>query len=181
MRALHGCPARPLPTGITPWHVDFPARRVDRRKSRQEYRGVPYKADGALGDTTEHRRGKVMRLDQKVAIVTGGANGIGRAIVMLFAREGARVVVADRDAAAGEGVVSVLAGEGLTALCIATDVSSDAQVEALIDRTAEHYRGIDVLVNCAGIDIQGSVVDTEPARWQRVLDVNLMSAYRTCR
>jgi len=122
-----------------------------------------------------------MRLDQKVAIVTGGANGIGRAITLLFAREGARVVVADRDAAAGEEVASAGRDSGVEILFFATDVSSDSEVAALIDRTIQHYGGVDVLVNCAGVDISGSVVDTEPARWQRVLDVNLSSAYRTCR
>ena len=62
-----------------------------------------------------------------------------------------------------------------------TDVSSDAEVESLVAETVRGYGGIDVLVNAAGVDISGTVVDTEPARWQRVLDVNLAGVYRTCR
>src|SRR6266700_4225316 len=122
-----------------------------------------------------------MRLSQKVAIITGGANGIGRATAMLFAREGARVVVADRDAAAGEETAAGVRVEGGEAVFVSTDVSRDEDVAALIEKTQQQYGGIGILVNGAGIDIQGSVVDTEPERWQRVLDVNLASVYRTCR
>lgn len=122
-----------------------------------------------------------MRLLNKVAIITGGANGIGLATALLFAREGARVVVADRDAAAGEECVAAIRAAGGEAIFVPTDVSSDTEMAALVGRTVEQYGGVDVLVNCAGIDIQGSVVDTEPARWQRVIDVNLASVYRTCR
>jgi NAD(P)-dependent dehydrogenase (short-subunit alcohol dehydrogenase family) len=122
-----------------------------------------------------------MRLSQKVAIITGGANGIGRATAILFAREGARVVVADRDAAAGEETVAGIRAEGGEAVFVSTDVSRDKDVAALIAKTQQQHGGITILVNGAGIDIQGSVVDTEPERWQRVLDVNLASVYRTCR
>lgn len=119
-----------------------------------------------------------MRLHEKVAIVTGGANGIGRATVELFAREGARVVVADRDSRAGKACA---AGIGDGALFLPVDVSSDADVASLVNEAAKRWGGLDILVNCAGVDIGGSVVDTEPDRWQRVLDVNLASVYRTCR
>jgi NAD(P)-dependent dehydrogenase (short-subunit alcohol dehydrogenase family) len=122
-----------------------------------------------------------MRLEQKVAIVTGGANGIGRATAVLFAREGASVVVADRDAAAGAACVREIGTAGGTAHFVETDVSSDASVSALVAATVERFGGVDVLVNCAGVDVLASVVDTEPERWHRVLDVNLASVYRTCR
>jgi len=122
-----------------------------------------------------------MRLSGKVAIITGGANGIGRATADLFAREGARVVVADRDGAAGEAAVAAIRAAGGEALFVPTDVSRDADVAALVQRTLDRYGGVHVLVNAAGIDVQGSVVDTEPERWQRVLDVNLASVYRACR
>jgi NAD(P)-dependent dehydrogenase (short-subunit alcohol dehydrogenase family) len=122
-----------------------------------------------------------MRLQDKVAIITGGANGIGRATALLFAREGARVVIADRDAAAGEQTAAALRAAGGEALFVPTDVSRDADVAALVDAAQERFGGLHIVVNAAGIDIQGSVVDTEPARWERVLDVNLTSIYRTCR
>ena len=72
-----------------------------------------------------------MRLSHKVAIITGGANGIGRATAILFAREGARVVVADRDAAAGEETVAGIRAEGGEAVFVPTDVSRDDDVAAL--------------------------------------------------
>jgi NAD(P)-dependent dehydrogenase (short-subunit alcohol dehydrogenase family) len=122
-----------------------------------------------------------MRLANKTAIITGGANGIGRAAAALFAREGARVAVADRDAAAGEETVAAIRAAGDEAFFHATDVSQDADMEALVRAAVERYSGLHILVNAAGIDIQGTVVDTEPERWQRVLDVNLASVYRACR
>jgi NAD(P)-dependent dehydrogenase (short-subunit alcohol dehydrogenase family) len=122
-----------------------------------------------------------MRLSNKVAIIAGGANGIGRATALLFAREGAKVVVADRDAAAGEAAAAALRASGGEAQFVATDVSRDADVAGLVEHTLRQYGRLQLLVNCAGIDIQGSVVDTEPERWQRVMEVNLASVYRACR
>jgi NAD(P)-dependent dehydrogenase (short-subunit alcohol dehydrogenase family) len=122
-----------------------------------------------------------MRLSGKVAVITGGANGIGRATAVLFAREGARVVVGARDGAAGEAVAAAIHAAGGEALAVPTDVGSDADVSALVQGALECHGGLHVLVNAAGIDIQGSVVDTEPERWQRVIDVNLAGIYRACR
>ncbi len=118
-----------------------------------------------------------MRLKDKVAIVTGGANGIGRATVEIFLREGAFVAIADRDADSGKA----LADTHEHAFFVEADVSGDASVAALVEQVVAARGGLDILVNNAGIDITGSAVDTEPQRWQRVLDVNLSSIYRTCR
>ena len=121
-----------------------------------------------------------MRLAGKTAVVLGGANGIGRATSLLFAQEGAFVVVGDRDLAAGEETITSILRAGGEALFLETDVTSDAQVERLMRTTAARSGGIDILVNCVGIDIRGSVVDTEPARWNRAIDVNLTGIYRAC-
>lgn len=118
-----------------------------------------------------------MRLRNKIAIVTGGANGIGRATVELFLKEGAAVVIADRDVENGK----TLADKHPQALFVETDVSSDPSITRLIGQTIERFSGLDILINCAGVDITGTVVNTEPDRWQRVIDVNLNSVYRTCR
>ena len=121
-----------------------------------------------------------MRLRDKVAVITGAANGIGQAAALIFAEEGARVVLADRDAE-GESCAREIRERGGEGLFVATDVSSDAAVEQLIDKTLDQFGDVDVLVNSAGIDILATVVETEPARWHRVMDVNLASVYRTCR
>ena len=118
-----------------------------------------------------------MRLKNKIAIVTGGANGIGRATVEIFLQEGASVVIADRDIENG----TALANTSEQALFVETDVSDDTSVANLITQTISHFGAIDILINNAGVDITGTVTDTEPHRWQRVLDVNLSSIYRMCR
>ncbi|MSP14081.1 MAG: glucose 1-dehydrogenase [Chloroflexi bacterium] len=122
-----------------------------------------------------------MRLEDKVAIITGGANGIGRATAILFGREGGSVVVADRDATAGEACAAAIRNAGGQAIFVKTDVSSDAEVEQLIAETVKQFGGVDILVNCAGVDITGTVTNTEPERWHRLIDINLTSIYRTCR
>jgi NAD(P)-dependent dehydrogenase (short-subunit alcohol dehydrogenase family) len=122
-----------------------------------------------------------MRLQGKVAVITGGANGIGRATSQSFARQGARVVVADLDVDAGNACVAAIREAGGEALFATTDVSSDDDTARLADVASSAFDVTDILVNCAGVAISGSVVDTEPERWQRVLDVNLASIYRTCR
>jgi len=122
-----------------------------------------------------------MRLNGKVAIVTGAAHGIGRATAELFARQGATVVLADRDAQAGQDGARDIASSGGRAAFLAADVSVDADVVQMVAATVERWGGLDVLVNNAGVAIPGSVVGTEPARWQRALDVDLASVYRTCR
>ncbi|MBV8911676.1 MAG: SDR family oxidoreductase, partial [Acetobacteraceae bacterium] len=99
----------------------------------------------------------------------------------LFAREGAQVIVADRDWQAARECAQAITGEGGSALAVKTDVSSQSSVVALVTRAVDRFGGLDVLVNCAGISIAGSVVDTEPERWERVLDVNLTGAMRVCR
>ena len=117
-----------------------------------------------------------MRLQGKTAIITGGANGIGRATVEAFLREGASVTIADRDTETG----TALASQSGQALFIETDVSDDDAVARLVTGTLEHFGSLDTLVHCAGVGIAGTIVGTEPTRWQRVMDVNLTSLYRTC-
>lgn len=122
-----------------------------------------------------------MRLQGKTAVVTGGANGIGRATALLFAGEGASVVIADRDVDGGRDCAHSIDQDGGRALFVETDISSEADIARLIDAAVHQYDGVDLLVNNAGVAIPGSVVDTDPDRWQRQLDVNLSSAYLTCR
>lgn len=118
-----------------------------------------------------------MRFQGKVAIVTGGASGIGRATAEKLAAEGAKVVVADYDAATGEETVAAIRREGGDARFVRVDVSDAGEVDAMVNAAIENYGGIDVLFNGAGILALGSILDTDEKAWRRVLDVNLTGTF----
>lgn len=114
----------------------------------------------------------------KVALVTGGGSGIGRAAVLAFAREGARVVVADVDAGGGEETVQLIAAAGGEAFFAQTDVSRGAGVEALIARTLERYGRLDCAFNNAGLNEEHApVAELAEELWDRILAVNLKGIF----
>jgi len=116
-----------------------------------------------------------MRLKEKVAIVTGGKSGIGAATARRLAAEGAKVVVADvRDA---QQEVMEMTKQGAEALFVQADVSSESQVNALIDKTTAAYGRLDVLVNNAGIELAKKVTDTTEAEWDHLINVNLKGVF----
>ncbi|HEY7984491.1 MAG TPA: glucose 1-dehydrogenase [Ktedonobacterales bacterium] len=117
----------------------------------------------------------------QVVVVTGGASGIGRACALAFAAAGAHVVIADRDAERGAAAAAEARAAGGEALFIATDVTQLAASERLAAATVERYGGMDVLVNNAGIQSYGTVVDTPPEVWDRTLAANLTSVYLVSR
>ncbi len=120
-----------------------------------------------------------MRLADKVAIITGSASGMGQAAAVLFASEGASVVVTDINESAGVETVKTIRDAGGTAIFVKTDVTSESEVKALVDTTIETYGHIDVLYNNAGVmlpDDQG-VVDNTELLWDKVLDINLKSVF----
>ena len=119
-----------------------------------------------------------MRLRDKVCIVTGGGSGIGRATCLLFAREGALLVVADKSSADAEATAREADRE---ALFLETDVSDSQSVQALVDRTIEHFGRLDVLINNAGYGIAGTVVETDEAAWDRLIAVNLTGVFYGCK
>jgi NAD(P)-dependent dehydrogenase (short-subunit alcohol dehydrogenase family) len=111
-----------------------------------------------------------MQLKDKVAVVTGGANGIGRALCLRFAAEGARgVVVADRDAAGTRQVA-----EEIDALAVTVDVAREDDIRRLVDEATRQFGQIDLFCSNAGIGIEGGV-ECSNADWQRIWDVNLMA------
>ncbi|HLV97342.1 MAG TPA: glucose 1-dehydrogenase [Ktedonobacterales bacterium] len=117
----------------------------------------------------------------KVALVTGGSLGIGRAVVRRLAQEGASVAFCGKDQASVEQTQTALRAEGLTVSGCVADVMSSTQVEALIEFAVATYGGLDILVNSAGIQRYGTVVDTPEELWDEVLNTNLKGVYLTAK
>jgi len=118
-----------------------------------------------------------MRLMHKVAIITGGASGIGRAAAILFAGEGACVVIADVQGEAGQAAAATIVHAGGRAIFVRADVASDGDVKAVVDTAQNAFGGIDILFSNAGIGLSKSATDTRLEEWQRVLDINLTGAF----
>ncbi|AFU04464.1 3-oxoacyl-ACP reductase [Nocardia brasiliensis] len=116
----------------------------------------------------------MQRLQDRVAVVTGGGSGIGLATVRRFAAEGAKVVVADIDAVGGEAAATEVGG-----LYVKVDVTDEAQVEALFQTAVDTYGGLDIAFNNAGISPpeDDSILTTGLDAWKRVQEVNLTSVY----
>jgi NAD(P)-dependent dehydrogenase (short-subunit alcohol dehydrogenase family) len=118
-----------------------------------------------------------MRFSDQVVIVTGGANGIGRACAAAFAAEGATVVIADVAAEAGAAVVQTIEAAGGKALFVGTDVGNPADVQLLIERTLDQCGRLDVLINNAGIIKTADFLEISEADFDAVLRVNLKGVF----
>lgn len=113
----------------------------------------------------------------RIAIVTGGAMGIGASLVRLLSQRGHRVAIADIADRAASNLIAELNEAGGEAIFVHTDVSHTADVVQLIEQTAEHFGGIDWLVNNAGVAVARSTQDTTEEEWDRVLNINLRGAW----
>ncbi|MEM2984447.1 MAG: SDR family oxidoreductase [Candidatus Jordarchaeaceae archaeon] len=123
-----------------------------------------------------------MRLKGKVAIVTGAGSGIGEATAKLFAKEGAKVVVADIEPNLGRKVVEQIQKKGGTAVQVVVDVSKADQAKGMIDKCMSTFGKLDVLFNNAGIEgPEGPLWENEEEDWNRVIDVNLKSIFLCCK
>lgn len=114
-------------------------------------------------------------LENKVAIVTGGTSGIGRATALVFAKAGANVVVAGRRESEGQAVISEITADGGTALFVRTDVSQEAEVKALVEKTVATYGRLDVAFNNAGVEWAGPLTGATEADYRRIFDTNVWS------
>jgi 2-deoxy-D-gluconate 3-dehydrogenase len=123
----------------------------------------------------------LIRLDRLLAVVTGGAHGIGRATAAALASLGAKVVIADLDEGASQAVVGEIAGRGGRALAIPIDVSNEASVEALFAELAEREGAVDILVNNAGVAIRRPAVELALADWEKVVAVNMTGGFLCAR
>ncbi|QYJ16595.1 Dihydroanticapsin 7-dehydrogenase [Rubrobacter xylanophilus DSM 9941] len=129
-----------------------------------------------------------MRLEGKVAAITGAASGQGRASAKLFASEGAKVVVADIDEDGARRAVEEINGAGGEAIAVKVDVSREPEVEAMIERTVKEYGRLDVLFNNAGVGYSASgrmkmasVVETPEKDWDAILAINLKGVAMGCK
>ncbi len=121
------------------------------------------------------------RLSDKVAIITGAARGIGKVAAKLFAEEGAKVVIADIDAAGGLQTAEEIQAAGGQAFFQHTDLTDAVQVERLIQMAVEKFGRLDILYNNAALNHFAQIVDTEEEDWDRVMTVNVKSVFLTCK
>jgi 2-keto-3-deoxy-L-fuconate dehydrogenase len=114
-----------------------------------------------------------MRLQDKVAVITGGGSGLGQASAVLFAREGARIVVVDRDAAGGQATVAQVAAAGGEAMALVSDVGEPGSADRDAAAVLARFGRIDVLCAFAGFSCGGTVLTTDPADWDAVFRANV--------
>lgn len=122
-----------------------------------------------------------MRLKDKIAIVTGGGSGIGHATCLTFAREGAYVVVADKNPDAARMVADALVAAGGKGEPVEVDVAKSASVRAMIEGVVERHGRLDILVNNAGYGIAGTVVSTTEEDWDALMAVNVNGVFFGCK
>lgn len=122
-----------------------------------------------------------MRLENKIAIITGGGDGLGQASAVLFAKEGASVVVADMDPARGMKTVDMIKNQNGEAMFVEVDVSKEASVKNMVEKVVDAYGRIDILLNSAGIFIEATAINTTVEDWDKIMAVNLRGMFLCCK
>ncbi len=122
-----------------------------------------------------------MQLKDKVAIITGGGRGIGRAIAIAYAAEGARVVIASRSITQLDEVAAEIAAQNGEVLTVPTDVRVRSEVANLVQKTVDQFGRIDILVNNAGVNPRGRFLDSTDEEWEQGWQINVMGVVHCCR
>lgn len=120
-----------------------------------------------------------MQLKDKVAYITGSASGIGKEIAILFAQEGAKIIIADLNKEAADATAAELKATGAQAIGVAVDVTNEDQVNASVEEGAKAFGGIDILISNAGIQIVHPVEEFSFADWKKMLAIHLDGAFLT--
>ena len=121
-----------------------------------------------------------MTFADRVAIITGGASGIGRAVARQLSSLGAAVAIADQNAAGAEGVVDELSRVGARAIAVRIDVREPDDAARMVEETVSGLGGLDILVHSAGIGVERDFLDTTPEEWRRIIDVDLSGTFYCC-
>jgi NAD(P)-dependent dehydrogenase (short-subunit alcohol dehydrogenase family) len=121
------------------------------------------------------------RLQDKVAVITGSGRGIGEATARAYAREGARVIIAERDASSGAAVANAIAGSGGSAMFVETDVAIPESVESMVAKVVERLGRIDILVANAGINVFHEPLEMPDDEWRRCFSVDLDGVWYSAR
>ena len=185
-----------LPIQAGPYHVRAAAASAREGRQLRERRRVCRELDHTLrprppvaqidgklkAEPMTLAAGSVQTLSGQVAVVTGAAQGLGRAIAETLAARGAAVIIADLQREKAEAVAADLAGEGLIAAAVRLDVTSSAEVDALFAEVAETRGRLDILVNSAGLGQNvAPIVELSDEEWEQVLKVNLDGTFKCCR
>ena len=121
------------------------------------------------------------RLENKIAIITGGGDGLGQASAVLFAKEGASVVVVDMDPARGMKTVDMIKNQNGEAMFVEVDISKEDSVKKMVGKVVDAYGRIDILVNSAGIFIEATAINTTVEDWDKIMAVNLRGIFLGCK
>lgn len=118
-----------------------------------------------------------MKLEGKVALITGGGSGIGQGCALVFAREGADIAVNDIDLDAAEETATAVKKMGRRAIALKADVADAAEVEAMVQRAIDELGGTHILVNSAGLPLGGTIIDEDIENWDRLVNIILRGTY----